>query len=159
MPFAIRSATLDDVPTILAIEHQAASAAHWPAKEYEKLVNTGVVLLAEQTGKLRGFVCAKVVANDWEVENVVVATESLRQGLADQLINALMLQAEKAAASRILLEVRESNTPARRLYEKHAFGEVGRRRNYYDHPFEDAILYERRCGSESQPGRPSHSRG
>lgn len=158
MPFAIRSATLDDVPAILAIEQQAASA-HWLQEEYEKLVNTGVVLVAEQAGKLHGFVCAKAVAGEWEIENVVVATESLRQGLADQLMDALIVQAEKGAVSRILLEVRESNRPARRLYEKHAFREVGRRPNYYDHPLEEAILYERRCGSGSQPGRPSHSRG
>jgi ribosomal-protein-alanine N-acetyltransferase len=159
MPFAIRSAALDDVPAILAIEQQAASAAHWLSEGYEKRINTGVVLVAEQAGKLHGFVCAKAVAAEWEIENVVVATESLRQGLADQLINALIVQAQKAAASRILLEVRESNRPARRLYEKHAFCEVGRRRNYYNHPLEDAILYERRCESWKQQGLPSHSSG
>jgi len=144
MPLAIRSATLDDVPAILAIEQQAASAAHWPPEEYEKLVNTGVVLVAEQAGKLHGFVCAKAVAGEWEIENIVVATDSLRQGLADQLMQALIDQAEKGTVSRILLEVRESNRPARRLYEKHAFREVGRRRKYYSNPVEDAVLYARR---------------
>jgi ribosomal-protein-alanine N-acetyltransferase len=147
---AIRSATLADVPAILAIEHEAASAAHWPAVEYEKLVATGVVLAAEQGGGLCGFVCAKALAGEWEIENVVVATESLRQGIADRLMQALIEQAEKLAASRILLEVRESNLPARRLYEKHGFREVGRRRRYYNHPSEDAILYERRCAPEKQ---------
>jgi ribosomal-protein-alanine N-acetyltransferase len=148
MPPAIRSAMLDDLPAILAIERQAASAAHWPAKEYEKLVTTGVVLVAEQAGKVRGFVCAKTLAGEWEIENVVVATEFLRQGIADQLMRALIEQAEKGAASRILLEVRESNQPARRFYEKHAFREVGRRHTYYNNPLEDAILYARRCASE-----------
>jgi [ribosomal protein S18]-alanine N-acetyltransferase len=148
MPPAIRSATLDDLPAILAIEQQAANAAHWPAEEYEKLVKTGVVLVAEQAGHLCGFVCAKAVAGELEVENVVVANEFLRQGIADQLMRVLIEHAENGAASRILLEVRESNRPARKLYEKHAFREVGRRRNYYDNPLEDAILYERRCASE-----------
>jgi ribosomal-protein-alanine acetyltransferase len=145
---AVRSATLDDVPAILAIERQAASAAHWPTDEYEKLIAIGVVLVAKQAGKLCGFVCAKTVAGEWEIENVVVATESLRRGIADQLMRTLMEQADKGAASRILLEVRESNRPARRLYEKHGFQEVGRRRNYYNNPLEDAILYARRCASE-----------
>jgi ribosomal-protein-alanine N-acetyltransferase len=148
MPLAIRSATLTDLPAILTLEQQAASAAHWPAEEYEKLVKTGVVLAAERADKLYGFVCAKAVAGEWEIENVVVATEVLRQGIADRLMRALIEQAEKGAASSILMEVRESNRPARRLYEKHAFREVGRRRNYYDNPLEDAILYERRCASE-----------
>ena len=146
----IRSATLNDLPAILAIEQHAPSAAHWPADEYEKLIliETGAVLLAEQAGKLRGFVSAKAVADEWEIENIVVATECLRQGIADQLLQALIAQAESADASRILLEVRESNLPARRLYEKHAFREAGRRLKYYNDPLEDAILYEHRCASE-----------
>ena len=148
MPPTVRSATLADLPAILALEQQAASAAHWPAKEYEKLLQSGVVLVAEPAGKLCGFVSVKAVAGEWEIENVVVATEFLRQGIADRLMRALIEQAEKGAASRILLEVRESNQPARRLYEKHAFREVGRRRNYYNNPLEDAILYARRCASE-----------
>lgn len=148
MPAAIRSATLDDVPAILAIEQQAASAAHWPAEEYEKLVKTGVVLLAEQAGEICGFVCAKAVASEWEIENVVVATRFFRQGIADRLVQALIGQAKMLAVSSILLEVRESNRPARRLYEKHAFREVGRRRRYYNNPLEDAILYERSCESD-----------
>ena len=139
----IRTARLADVPAILAIEHQAASAAHWPVEEYERLIANGVVLLAEQVGKPSGFVCAKAVAGEWEIENVVVAPEFLRQGIADRLIQALIEQVEKVATSRILLEVRESNRPARRLYEKNGFREAGRRRQYYNNPPEDAILYER----------------
>ncbi|MBZ5548280.1 MAG: ribosomal protein S18-alanine N-acetyltransferase [Acidobacteriia bacterium] len=148
MPPAIRSATLDDVPVILAIEQPSVNAAHWPEEEYLKLVKTGVVLVAERAGKVCGFVCAKAVAGEWEIENVVVAPESLRQGIADRLMRALIKQAEKGAASRILLEVRESNRPAQRLYEKHGFREVGRRRQYYTSPPEDAILYGRPCESE-----------
>jgi len=64
------------------------------------------------------------------------------------LLQALIDHAEKAGGSKILLEVRESNRPARRLYEKHAFRECGRRLKYYNDPFEDAILYERCCASE-----------
>jgi ribosomal-protein-alanine N-acetyltransferase len=145
--YAIRSATFDDLPAILAIERQAPSAAHWAAEEYEKLLTTGRLLVAEQAGKLRGFVSAKGVADEWEIENVVVAAEFLRQGIADRLLQAFIDQAEKTGAFRILLEVRESNRPACRLYEKHAFREVGRRLKYYNNPLEDAILYERRVVS------------
>lgn len=169
MPLILRSARPDDVPAILAIEQQAASAAHWPPDAYERLVETGVVLVAEQavaesvaqpadatqTANLRGFVCAKAVAGEWEIENVVVASEFLRQGIADRLMQALLDQANRAAASRILLEVRESNLPARRLYEKHAFREVGRRPKYYRNPKEDAILYALRCEFRNRaPVRP-----
>jgi ribosomal-protein-alanine N-acetyltransferase len=167
MSFAIRSATLTDLPAILAIERQTASAAHWTKDEYEKLVTTGVVLVAEHVAeqadeqalakqpalpvaKLCGFVCAQAVGAEWELENIVVATEFLRRGIADQLMCALIRKAQTLAASRILLEVRESNLAARSLYEKHGFREAGRRRNYYSNPLEDAILYTLCCEFPTQ---------
>jgi len=141
MPVAIRSARLHDVPVILALERQSPGAAHWTPEQYRKLVEGGVVLVAEEAGRLCGFVCAQAVAGEWEIENVVVAAEFLRRGIAYELVRELIQRAKSAAASAILLEVRESNLPARRLYEKQGFGEVGRRRAYYRDPVEDAILY------------------
>jgi [ribosomal protein S18]-alanine N-acetyltransferase len=145
MPVVIRSAALNDVPAILAIEQQAPGAAHWTAEQYKKLVGSGVVLVAEdaaeEVGRLCGFICAKAVASEWEIENVVVAAEFLRRGIANELVGELIQRAADEAASAILLEVRESNLPARGLYEKHGFREVGRRRVYYRDPVEDAILY------------------
>jgi len=141
MPVAIRSAALNDVPAILAIEQQAPDAAHWTFEQHNKLVGSGVVLVAEEASQLCGFVCAQAVAGEWEIENVVVATGFLHRGIATELVRALIQRAESEAASAILLEVRESNLPARRLYEKHRFREVGRRRMYYRDPVEDAILY------------------
>jgi ribosomal-protein-alanine N-acetyltransferase len=141
MLVAIRSAALNDLPAILAIERQAPGAAHWTSEQYNKLVGGGVVLVAEEAGRLCGFVCAQAVAGEWEIENVVVAAEFLRRGIADELVRELIRRAESEAASAILLEVRESNLPARALYEKRGFREVGRRRVYYRDPAEDAILY------------------
>ena len=145
MPVAIRSAALNDVPAILAIEQQALGAAHWTAEQYQELVGSGVVLVAkdaaEEAGQLCGFVCAKAVAGDWEIENVVVAAAFVRRGIANELLRNLIQRAAGEAASAILLEVRELNLPARRLYGKHGFREVGRRRGYYRDPMEDAILY------------------
>lgn len=146
MPVTIRSATLDDVPAILAIEQQAASAAHWTANQYQKLLEmaAGTLLIAENKGTPCGFLAAKRVLEEWEIENLVVARGSQRGGVAGELMHALIRQAKCNAGSKILLEVRESNLPARRLYEKHGFREVGNRRQYYQQPVEDAVLYELR---------------
>lgn len=143
MTVAIRPAVQNDVSSMLAIEQQAPAAAHWTLAEYNKLVNSAAVLVAEEAGKLCGFICAKPAAGDWEVENVVVAPEFLRRGIASELLRELIRRAKADAASAIFLEVRESNLPARRLYEKHGFGEQGRRRAYYKDPLEDAVLYAR----------------
>lgn len=118
-----------------------ASAAHWTGEQYGNLVDRGVVLVAEQAGKLCGFVCAQNVAGEWEIENVAVAAEFLRCGIAGALMGALIERAREARVSAVLLEVRESNLAARGLYEKHGFREAGRRRLYYKVPEEDAILY------------------
>lgn len=146
MPIAIRSATLNDVPAIFAIERSAPSAAHWTSEQYTELLGSGIVLVseeavAEEAGQISGFICAKPVAGEWEIENVAVAAQLLRRGIADRLLQELIQRAESEPAAAILLEVRESNLPARRLYEKRGFREVGRRRTYYKDPPEDAILY------------------
>ncbi len=87
------------------------------------------------------MICAKPLVDEWELENIVVAEHSRCRGVADSLVRMLLDLARAAAVHRICLEVRESNLPARHLYEKHGFREIGRRRNYYQNPQEDAILY------------------
>jgi [ribosomal protein S18]-alanine N-acetyltransferase len=148
MPFTLRSATLDDLPAMMAIEQRAPTAAHWTAEQYKRLLENGFGWVAENEGQIGGFVCAKVVAAEWEIENIVMAPEFQRRGLADRLMAALIGEAQKQAGTRILLEVRESNLPARRLYEKHGFAQVALRRGYYQYPAEDAVLYELRLSSE-----------
>jgi ribosomal-protein-alanine acetyltransferase len=126
---------------ILALERLAASAAHWSSEQYNKLVTGGIVLLAEESSRIAGFVCASALAEVWEIENIVVRPELVRRGIANQLMQALIERAKHAGVSEMLLEVRESNHPARALYEKHNFLAVGRRGMYYREPPDDAVLY------------------
>ncbi len=142
MPVSIRFAVLDDVPALLAIEQEAASAAHWTREQYAGLVESGIVLLAEEAGNISGFVCAKAVAGNWEIENMVVAKKGRWRGIGSGLLDELLRRVRNQAGAAVWLEVRESNQPARRLYEKHGFRETGRRRRYYGDPVEDAVLYE-----------------
>jgi ribosomal-protein-alanine N-acetyltransferase len=148
MTFLIRPAELQDLPSILEIEQQSALAAHWTAEQYKTVLNNSIMLVAEQAGKLCGFLCATAIADECEIENMAVIPDFQRRGIADELLRALVQRVESTPtpASAILLEVRESNRPARRLYEKHGFREEGRRRAYYNHPVDDAILYGVRFG-------------
>lgn len=143
----IRSATSKDVSAIVQLEQRAPTAAHWTPEQYDKMVSHQIVLMAEEAGKLCGFICANLIAGEWEIENVVVGAEFLRRGVAGELMRKLIQRAGNDAATAILLEVRESNVPARGLYLKHGFREMGRRRGYYGAPTEDAILYALRLGS------------
>jgi len=141
MPLTIRSATLDDVPALLAIERSATSAAHWTGEQYRQRISGGVMLVAAEEGSVSGFVCARVVAGEWEIENIVVTLSARRRGFGDRLLVELLHRAQSQAAGSIWLEVRESNQAARSLYEKHRFRESARRRGYYRNPEEDALTY------------------
>lgn len=103
-----------------------------------------VVLLAEAEASVCGFVVARVVAGEWEIENVVVAAAARRRGVGRALIRTIAATARMEDAARLILEVRESNGPARQLYESTGFAQCGVRSRYYRDPEEAAILYELR---------------
>jgi ribosomal-protein-alanine N-acetyltransferase len=140
----IREAVNDDLPSILAIERTSASAAHWSEEQYRARIGAGdSVMVAGCNGRMCGFACVRVVAGEWEIENVVVGPEMRRKGIGAALVSALVERWEAAGGLAVLLEVRESNQAARALYEKCGFRECGRRSQYYRDPVEDAILYRR----------------
>lgn len=143
MHTTIRPATLDDVPTIVVLERCEVSAGHWSPEQYETRLKEGCLLVAEGDSAVVGFICARVLPGEWEIENIVVSNEFRRRGIASALLNALFEAARKADGPRFDLEVRESNVAARQLYTKRGFFQVGKRPNYYHDPPEDAILYSK----------------
>jgi len=143
MPVSIRDAAPADVSAILTIEQSARSAAHWSPGQYKARVGDGRVIVAQHEGCICGFLCARVVAGEWEIENVVVAQKFRRHGIGAALMRELLNKWEAAAGAAVLLEVRESNAAARALYKASGFREIGRRQGYYRDPVEDAILYAR----------------
>jgi ribosomal-protein-alanine N-acetyltransferase len=84
---------------------------------------------------------ANHVDTEWELENIVVAEKSRRQGMGSRLLQAFVEHVRQSNGSFIFLEVRESNHAARALYEGFSFEITGRRKAYYPDPLEDAILY------------------
>ena len=145
MTHTIRAATVADLPAMMGLEKRAATAAHWSAEQYEALFHASdpgrVALIMEEEAELHGFVIARVVAEEWEIENIAIAGPARRRGRGTRLLGELLDLARAKGAMAVFLEVRESNQAARALYEKWAFLESGRRRGYYADPKEDAILY------------------
>ena len=97
----------------------------------------------DNCGTVLGYVGMMFVLDEGYISNVAVAPAFRRQGVADSLIAALMARAGALDLAFVTLEVRAGNEPARALYAKHGFVPVGRRKNYYDLPKEDAILMTR----------------
>jgi ribosomal-protein-alanine N-acetyltransferase len=149
----IRLATIADIPGIMSLERQSATAGHWTEEQYRlafQTENPRLLLVVEASlpglkpgtvgPSLLGFLIAHHLAPEWELENLVVALPVRRKGLGKRLLEALLDAAHQTKSS-VFLEVRESNAPARALYENAGFKQTGRRPSYYTSPLEDAILY------------------
>ena len=78
--------------------------------------------------------------DEWEIVNVAVDPAFRREHLGSRLLEAVLQEARAQGAKQIFLEVREGNAPARGLYEKYGFRPIARRKHYYDHPVENAIV-------------------
>src|SRR5258708_21554974 len=132
MPLSIRSAVPGDLAAILVIEQEAASAAHWARDQYAQRVADGTILVAEEERSISGFLCARAVAREWEIENVVVAEAARRRGIANRLLEEFQQRALSQGATAVWLEVRESNQAALRLYGKHGLQEAALGRSHYE---------------------------
>jgi ribosomal-protein-alanine N-acetyltransferase len=146
----VRPATSDDVPSLLRIEQQSDTAAHWNPRAYAALFadeapirKTLVVTADTPSEEIRGFLIARSIGDEWEIENLVVAPEQRRQGIGAELLGVLLRELQAAGAQAVLLEVRESNAGARRLYERYGFILKGSRPRYYENPAETALLLRR----------------
>jgi ribosomal-protein-alanine N-acetyltransferase len=141
----IRPATLDDVPLLMALEKHAATAAHWSIEQYHLVFSPSqifrIALVLEDQGTIQGFLIARGIGPEWELENIAIAGPARRRGLGTRLLGEFLDAVRLRGATAVFLEVRESNSAARRLYEKWAFAESGRRANYYLNPPEAAITY------------------
>ena len=106
-----------------------------------ELNNPSCLYLAAVDGDtLVGYIGVQTVLDEGYINNVAVRPEYRRRGIAAALISLLAEQARAIGLAFMTLEVRESNAPAIALYEKLGFTTVGRRKNYYEKPREDAIL-------------------
>lgn len=97
-------------------------------------------LAAVSSGRVIGYVGLAYVLDEGYISNIAVTADFRRQGVADALLRELEARASAIPVSFATLEVRDSNTSARAFYTNRGFSEVGRIKNYYQAPREDAIL-------------------
>jgi [ribosomal protein S18]-alanine N-acetyltransferase len=141
---------------MLALEEHCATAAHWTKRQYQVSLQSSdqtfrrLVLVAQpaSSGENRspgilGFLVARRLGSEWELENIVVSPMFQRAGIGRRLLQRWLSQARETGGVALFLEVRESNTAARSLYEQVGFEPTGRRKSYYQNPQEDGILYRR----------------
>ncbi len=134
----IREARQEDIPAVAALEAVCFPEEPWPERLFAQA--TERLLVAVEDGTVLGYAVLFSVLDEGSLDNIAVAPDHRRQGVADALLDAMVRRAREKDLAFITLEVRQGNLPAIALYEKHGFAQAGRRTNYYERPREDAIL-------------------
>ena len=97
-------------------------------------------LVATEGDTVAGYIGSQTVMDETDMMNVAVHPGFRRRGIAQALVLALVEELKKLESHCLTLEVRASNDPAIALYEKLGFAQIGRRKNYYRNPREDALI-------------------
>ncbi len=117
-------------------------AAPWSQRSVASELNNplSLWLVALEGERLAGYVGSQTVLDETDMMNIAVHPDFRRRGLAQELITALIAALRERGSRCLTLEVRTSNAPAKGLYEKMGFQQVGLRKNYYRNPREDGCI-------------------
>lgn len=142
MELILRRPTTDDADAIVKIEESCFGVNAWSRSSIVDFIENGFshVVAAELDGEIVGYAGVFVICGEAEVTNVAVSPEKRRKGIARRMMEKMIETARDLDCELMMLEVREGNIPAKALYEDLGFTAVGKRRGYYAHPREDAVL-------------------
>lgn len=137
----IRKMTADHIKYAAEIEKECF-VHPWSEQSLqgEMTKENSVFLMAFEDENPVGYVGLSVVLDEGYMGNLAVLCDYRRRGIGKALMDELLEECIKLDLAFATLEVRESNIPAVKLYKGLGFEEIGRRRNYYKEPLEDALL-------------------
>jgi ribosomal-protein-alanine N-acetyltransferase len=146
---AIRPASIADAAALAALD-AGSQINPWSESQFAALgrgAGSGAetVLVLDDNGQAIGYVVFAQVLDEASIHRIAIHPEQRGLGMGKALLQSAMEQMRRAGARRCLLEVRQSNTVALRMYEANGFGHDGVRKNYYPSPDgrEDALLMSR----------------
>ena len=139
----VRMMAEEDIDSLVAVEEECFSMP-WSKQAFmdSYALPYTYFFVAEKHEEIAGYIGVYKLGDEADITNVAVASIYRRKGVADKLLGAVCDFAKNQSIAQITLEVRESNIPAIKLYEKHGFKRVGVRKNFYEKPVEDAIIYQ-----------------
>ena len=131
---------LDEIERLERICFSRPWSKRMLAEELENACAAFLVAEDADSGQVVGYAGVLVMADEGYITNVAVFPEYRRRGIGAQIIEVFMNFARANRLAFLTLEVRPSNAAAIALYQGFGFEEVGRRKNYYDLPKEDALI-------------------
>ena len=130
---------LDEVAELERICFSVPWSRNMLAEELDNALSAMLVALDDQ-GRAAGYAGLQVILDEGYITNVAVRPDCRRRGVAGQILQVFLDFAHVRKLAFLTLEVRASNQPAILLYGSRVFRCMGRRKNYYEHPREDAII-------------------
>lgn len=143
----IREMTMQDVVQVAAIEKECFSMPWSEQSLIDSVMREDTLFLVceddasdDTQTKVVGYIGMYLSFEEADITNVAVSPLHRKKGYGEALVSKTMELAKEKQLEMILLEVRKSNVPAISLYKKMGFEELGIRKNFYEHPVEDAII-------------------
>ncbi|MBQ8786897.1 MAG: ribosomal protein S18-alanine N-acetyltransferase [Oscillospiraceae bacterium] len=139
----IRKAVEEDVSAIAKIE-KASIPQPWSEAAFADALTqeNAVTLVAEADGEIAGFITGVFLFDNADIYSVATAEQHRKKGVGAMLLKSFFYTLPTEVEV-VWLEVRESNSAAISLYEKSGFERVGLRKNFYEQPRENAVLYNK----------------
>lgn len=137
----IRKGTKEDIEAIYAIELESFSVP-WSLESITKELENEMAyyVVAEEDGQVLGYAGLWDVVGEGQITNIAVRPSGRRKGIGKKLVEGLIAYGKEKGLEVLILEVRQSNEAAIKLYTGAGFKDIGKRKNYYTKPTEDAIL-------------------
>lgn len=131
----------EDLDAVAEIEAEVFSMP-WSRRGFSDTLSMDnvIFLVAHEEGNIVGYCGVYLAADEGEITNVAVAPAYRKKQIASHMLEKLFHEAAECGARSFVLEVRCSNEPAIRLYEKYGFTVQGRRKGFYEKPREDAYV-------------------
>jgi ribosomal-protein-alanine N-acetyltransferase len=94
-----------------------------------------------KTNEIRGYIIFWIIQETLELHDMAVIEKHKKKGIGSLMMNFMLETARVRKVEELFLEVRKSNEEAIKFYEKFNFKQIGKRKNYYKNPIEDALVY------------------
>lgn len=140
----------EDLEEITRIEKETFSIP-WSYDSFKDTIDNEntLYLVAHKDKEVAGYAGLWQSLDEGEITNVAVDAKFRRLGIANKLLNILEEKGHERGINAFFLEVRESNEAAIKLYEKQGFKHLGKRKNFYEKPREDALIMSKIINKEN----------
>lgn len=140
----VRPMAAKDIPAVVEIETDAFTTP-WQVETFEGLLGRDgmeLLVMEDAAGDVVGYAVLWCILDQGELANIAIRPELRGRGYGARLLEEVVSVCRARGVTSLYLEVRASNEAAIGLYERFGFRDVGRRRDYYQRPTEDARVME-----------------